>query len=244
MKLLAITMIMFTMTLAYAQSVKEAPVAPLIGDKAPKFTAESTQGKITFPNDFGKAWKILFSHPADFTPVCTSEILELCNSQSEFKGLDVKIAVLSTDKIERHKLWVESMEGLTYKDQSNYKVDFPLIADPDLTASRKYGMIHPNSATTKNVRGVFIIDPDNNIRSIMYYPMEIGRNFHEIERTVLALQRHDNNNVMTPANWNSGEDVIVPFMNYSPDKDVSENGANPDVYSVSWYLFMTKDNAE
>lgn len=237
-----ITIALFLSISVQSQESKKTQHYPLIGEKAPKFVAESTQGKITFPNDFGKNWKILFSHPADFTPVCTSEILELCSAEEDITKMNVQFAVLSTDKLERHKNWVESMEGITYKGKSNLKVGFPLIADPDLAVSKKYGMIHNEASTTKNVRGVFIIDPENTIRAILYYPMEVGRNISEIERTVLALQKYDHQNVLTPANWQSGDDVIVPFLKYSPDYDAEKAALNdPGIYSVSWYLHLKKD---
>lgn len=228
-----LTMIPLSM---FSQTSGNTEYFPLIGEQAPKFDAKSTAGDFTFPNDFNKSWKILFSHPQDFTPVCTSEILELAMKQKDFEKLGVKFAILSTDNLERHQQWVKSMEGLTYKGRKDNLIDFPLIADPKFVASKKYGMIHKAVNTTKNVRGVFIIDPENVIRSILYYPMEVGRNIDEIERTVLALQKADNEQVFTPANWSPGEDLIVPFA--SKDKDAT------NTYSVSWYLTLRKDIAQ
>lgn len=227
----------------HSQEEKKVQDLPQLGEKAPKIVVNSTQGKMTFPNDFKKNWKILFSHPADFTPVCTSELLELAHVKDRFSDLGVQFAVISTDKLEHHKLWVESMNGLTYKGRSNAKIDFPLIADPKGKASMEYGMIHPKANSTKNVRGVFVIDPQNKIRAIMYYPMAVGRNMDEIERTVLALQKHDRENVLTPANWAPGKDVIVPFLSYTPELDTEEaKNADPSLYSVAWYLHMKKDD--
>ncbi len=228
----------------YSQKDDQNVVVPLIGQKAPAFTAETTQGELNFPKDWSKSWKILFSHPADFTPVCTSEILELAALKNELKDINVQFAVLSTDNLERHKFWVESMQEIDYKDYGKQVIDFPLIADPGCQVSRKYGMIHPESGSTKDVRGVFIIDPKNNIRSIFFYPKETGRNLEEIKRTVLALQKYDHDEVFTPANWDPGEDVIVPYLQYSPaynaEKAKEKNG---DVYEVAWYLYMKKDQA-
>lgn len=227
-----------------SQTEKKVQDLPQLGEKAPKFVANSTHGEISFPKDFKKNWKILFSHPQDFTPVCTSELLELAQCKYKFDNLGVKIAVISTDELEHHKLWVKSMEELTYKGKSHSKIDFPLIADPKGMASMEYGMIHPKANSTKNVRGVFIIDPANKIRSIMYYPMAVGRNMDEIERTVLALQKYDRENVLTPANWNPGDDVIVPYLTYTPELDVEKaKNADPSAYAVSWYLHMKKDNS-
>lgn len=226
----------------HSQGEKKVQDLPQLGEKAPKIVVNTTQGKMTFPNVYKKNWKILFSHPADFTPVCTSELLELAHVKDKFSQLGVKFAVISTDNLENHKLWVESMNELTYKGRSNANIDFPLIADPKGKASMEYGMIHPKANSTKNVRGVFIIDPANNIRAIMYYPMAVGRNMDEIERTVLALQKHDKENVLTPANWEPGKDVIVPFLSYTPELDEEKaKNADPSLYSVSWYLHMKPD---
>jgi peroxiredoxin 2/4 len=243
--LLIITSFLLPLCLS-AQKQKDVEYFPLIGEKAPAFKAETTQGTLNFPKDLGKNWKVLMSHPADFTPVCTSELLELSHCISEFDNLGAKVVVLSTDNIDRHKLWVQSMEELTYKGVSNSQITFPLCADPEYKVSRQYGMIHPNVNSTRNVRGVFIIDPENTIRFISYYPMETGRNFKEIERTILALQKYDNDKVLTPANWTPGSDVIVPFKNNSVEPDMSKKDTpneinDPAVYSVSWYFMLRPD---
>ncbi|HPT11387.1 MAG TPA: redoxin domain-containing protein, partial [Bacteroidales bacterium] len=149
---------------------------PLIGEKAPSFTAESTNGPITFPDDFGGKWKILFSHPQDFTPVCSSELLELAYLQKEFDKMDVKIAVVSTDELDRHVQWKKALEEITYKGRPAQKIKFPLIEDKSLVVSKMYGMIHEATNNTKDVRGVFIIDPDDVIQAIYFYPMSVGRN--------------------------------------------------------------------
>src|SRR5512140_2081225 len=162
---------------------------PLIGERAPSFKAETTNGEIKFPDDYGKSWKILFSHPQDFTPVCTTELLEFANLQSQFEKLGVKLVAVSTDQLSTHEQWKKAMESLVYKDRSNVKIDFPMVADEDLAVSKKYGMIHSSSNTTKDVRGVFIIDPDNIIQAIYFYPMQVGRNIDELVRMVTALER-------------------------------------------------------
>ena len=234
-KLSTLILLLFPL-LVSAQNQNEVKHYPLLGEEAPKFEANSTAGEFTFPDDFDRSWKILFSHPQDFTPVCTSELLELALKQKDFEKLGVKFAILSTDNLDRHQQWVKSMQELSYKGHRNIMLDFPLVADPKLEASKMYGMIHKSVNTTRNVRGVFIIDPNNIIRSINYYPMEVGRNFEEIERTVIALQKTDEEHVFTPANWEPGEDLIVPFN--TKDKTSTET------YSVAWYLTLRKDIAQ
>lgn len=227
---------------ANSQSKEKVEYFPLIGEKAPSFKAESTLGSVNFPKDYGNNWKVLLSHPADFTPVCTSELLELAQANKEFSDLGVNIVILSTDDIERHKSWVKSMEELTYNGVKNVKFSFPLCEDPKFEASRKYGMIHPNANSTRNVRGVYIIDDKNIIRSIMFYPMETGRNIEEIKRTIVALKKSDSDQVYTPANWNPGSDVIVPFV--SNNQQTGSNIANnkDGIYSVSWYFMLKPDS--
>ena len=205
---------------------------PLIGSKAPKFTAKSTNGKITFPNDFGKSWKILFSHPGDFTPVCTSELLELAYMQDEFKKLGVEIAVISTDDVETHNLWKAHLEEVDFKGRGTYDIHFPIIDDSKAVVSRQYGMLHEPVSTSKDIRGVFILDGENTVRSINFYPKEIGRNMVEIVRIVEALKTTDSDNVLTPVNWNEGDDLIVP---YNPG-----SGNSKGYYSVGNQLWFKK----
>jgi peroxiredoxin (alkyl hydroperoxide reductase subunit C) len=202
---------------------------PLIGSKAPSFTVESTKGQLTFPNDFGKNWKILLSHPQDFTPVCSSELLELAFMQKEFEALGVKIAVISTNDLALHKMWKAHLEELDYKGRGPQKIEFPLIDDHQYVASRKYGMLHEPVSTSKDVRGVYIIDANNIVRSINFYPMEVGRNMKEVERMVVALQTHDKASVLTPANWNPGDDVMIGHFPYT-EKELAENPRLKDEY--------------
>jgi peroxiredoxin (alkyl hydroperoxide reductase subunit C) len=213
---------------------------PLIGENAPSFTAESTNGTINFPDDFGRKWKILFSHPADFTPVCSTEILEMASLQSELDKLGIKLLVISTDALETHLQWKKSMESLNLNNKEGVSIKFPLVEDDNLAISKKYGMIHPSSNSTKSVRGVFIIDPGNVIQAIYFYPMSIGRNTDELLRMVTALQTTSTGNVLTPVNWKKGNDLLVPI----PPK-TDENG-KPTVidgyYSPVWYLWYKKEN--
>lgn len=231
---------LFSVSIIFAQGNAETRV-PLLGEKAPEFKAESTNGPFSFPKDFGKNWKILFSHPLDFTPVCSTELLELANMQSEFDKLGVKIIIISTDKLESHKNWKKSLESLTYKNRKPITIDFPLVDDNNRQISMQYGMIHPLINGTKNVRGIFIIDPENKIRYFSFYPMEVGRNLDELLRTVFALQTIDSRKVLTPANWQPGGDVLIPFAKTNDDgstKVDSKNDAN--VYEVSWYMHFLK----
>ena len=213
---------------------------PLIGEAAPSFKAKSTTGDFNFPKDFGTSWKILFSHPADFTPVCTSEILELANLQDEFNKLGVKIAVISADPVDTHTQWVKAMEGMTYKDRPSVKIEFPIIDDEDLTVSKKYGMIHPETNSTKAVRGVFIINPDNVISAIYFYPMNVGRNTDELVRMVTALQTTSKDAVMTPANWKAGSDLLIAVP---PKTDAANPSAVPaGYYNLAWFMWFKKAN--
>lgn len=213
---------------------------PLIGSKAPKFRANSTHGKITFPNDFGKSWKILFSHPADFTPVCSSELLELANLQPTFDKLGVKVAIISTDKVEVHKMWEAHLEELNYKTRGTKEIDFPLFEDPNGVSSKLYGMLHEPVSTSKDIRGVFIIDSENVVRSINFYPMEVGRNMQEIVRIVEALQTTDESQVLTPANWEKGDDVMVPHFPYTKAQLAENPNLENEYYNVGDRMWFQK----
>ena len=159
---------------------------PLIGESAPSFTAESTNGLINFPDDYGRKWKILFSHPQDFTPVCSSEILELAYLQDEFDKLGVKIAVVSTDPVSMHEQWKKAMETINFNNRGTVKINFPIIDDENVAISKAYGMIHPETNSTRSVRGVFIIDPKNIIQALYFYPMNVGRSTDELLRMISA----------------------------------------------------------
>jgi peroxiredoxin (alkyl hydroperoxide reductase subunit C) len=192
----------------WSQEIKYIKV-PLVGEEAPSFTASSTNGTINFPADYGRKWKILVSHPQDFTPVCSSELIELALAQSSFDKLNTALAVISADPLDQHIQWKKAMEEINYQGRGVAKIKFPLIDDDKLIVSRQYGMIHPASNSTKDVRGVFVVDPDNIIQAIFFYPMNIGRNIDELLRTVEALQTSKANNILTPANWKKGNDVLV-----------------------------------
>jgi peroxiredoxin (alkyl hydroperoxide reductase subunit C) len=211
---------------------------PLIGEVAPSFTAESTNGTIVFPDDFGKRWKVLFSHPQDFTPVCSTEIIELARLQEEFDKLGAKLIVISTDALSTHVQWKKSLESLTLNDKGSVKIKFPLVDDDKLVISKEYGMIHPTSNSTQAVRGVFIIDPDNIIQAIYFYPKNVGRNTDELIRMVMALQTTESGKVLTPVNWKAGNDLLVAIP---PAIDASGKSAvPPGIYSPVWYLWFQK----
>jgi peroxiredoxin (alkyl hydroperoxide reductase subunit C) len=253
-KIFLLIIIALSMTQIFAQNTSKSSKSdvkedrhfriPLIGEEAPSFTAETTNGTLNFPTDFGRKWKILFSHPQDFTPVCTTEILELAHLQGELDKLDVKIAIISADPVETHLQWEKSMESLNLNNMGTVKIKFPLIGDDDLKISKLYGMIHPESNTTRSVRGVFIIDPNNIIQVIYFYPTNIGRNTDEILRTIAALQTSAQQStaaskVLCPVNWNPGKDLLVSI----PPK-AQETKAATDVpagyYSPAWYLWFKK----
>jgi len=202
---------------------------PLIGSTAPSFSANSTNGKIKFPDDFGKNWKILFSHPQDFTPVCSSELIELAHLQGEFDKLGVKLAIISTDNVETHNLWKAHLEEIDYQGRGTQKINFPIIDDQSKDGSKLYGMLHEPVSSNKDVRGVFIIDPNNVVQAINFYPMQVGRNMDEIVRMVEALQTVTASKVLTPANWEKGDDVMVPYYPYTKEQ-LAENPALKDEY--------------
>lgn len=237
-KVFVLLLAVFTLTQLWAQEKENRNFRiPLIGEVAPSFTASATTGTVNFPADYGRNWKVLFAHPQDFTPVCSSEILELANLQGEFDKLGVKLVVLSADPVSSHKDWKKALEELNYKGRGPVKIKFPLCDDEDLTASKLYGMIHPASNSTRDVRGVFVIDPDNTVQAISFYPVNVGRNLQEILRTVQALQTAQKNKVLTPANWNPGEDVLVPYL---PSADKKAPADSKDVYSLTWFMTYKK----
>ena len=211
---------------------------PLIGESAPSFTAESTNGTINFPDDFGAKWKILFSHPQDFTPICSTEILQLAKMQDEFDKLGIKLIVVSTDELETHIEWKKSMEALKLNNEESVKIKFPIVDDDKRIIAKEYGMIHPASNTTRDVRGVFIIDPDNVIQAIYFYPSNIGRNTDELLRVVTALKTSSSENVLIPVDWRAGDDVLVPIP---PKTDPYGKSIVPEgYYNPAWYLWFKK----
>lgn len=237
-KLISIVLGLLIVTSAWSQTESEITITrvPLIGETAPSFTAASTNGFITFPGDYAGKWKVLFSHPADFTPVCSTEILELATEYDDFRELNTQLVVVSTDDLENHRNWKKSLESLDYNGEGQQKIKFPIVDDHTKAIANAYGMIHPNTASSKDVRGVFIIDPSNKIRALFFYPLSTGRNIDEIKRAVVAMQVSDKEMVHTPANWEPGEDVMLRGGN------IGEQATNkdPDIKELTWYMMFKK----
>lgn len=206
---------------------------PLIGDKAPAFEAETTQGKIRFPEDFRGKWVILFSHPSDFTPICTSEFVLFGAMQKEFEALDCRLVGLSVGTNPSHIAWMKSIhDKIEFKGHKNVALDFPLIADMSMEVAHKYGMIQPGVSTTAAVRAVFFIDPQATIRAVVYYPMQLGRNFDELKRILVGLQTIDKHHVALPADWRPGDDIIVP----APATYDGNAKTAPGMKCCEWYF--------
>ncbi len=206
-----------------------------LGDIAPNFQAETTAGKIDFYEYLGDGWGVLFSHPADFTPVCTTELGRTASLKAEFESRNVKVLALSVDPLDKHMNWVNDIN-----ETQHVTVNFPIIADQDKSIANMYDMIHPNASETFTVRSLFIIGPDKKIKLMITYPASTGRNFHEVLRVIDSLQLTAKYSVATPANWEEGEDVIVvpsvstedalikfpkglniikPYLRYTPQPD-------------------------
>lgn len=175
-----------------------------LNDEAPNFTAQTTEGEINFHAWLGDSWGVLFSHPADFTPVCTTELGATARLKDEFAKRNVKVAALSVDAVDSHKDWIKDIN-----ETQNTQVEFPIIADPDRKVADLYGMIHPNASGNLTVRSLFIIGPDKKVKLMIVYPASTGRNFQEILRVIDSLQLTANYSVATPADWKEGDDVVI-----------------------------------
>ncbi|MBX5438839.1 MAG: peroxiredoxin [Thermoflavifilum sp.] len=184
-----------------------------LGDTAPNFKAQTTQGEIDFYEYLGNSWGVFFSHPADFTPICTTELGRTAQLAEEFAKRNTKIIAISVDPLDSHQKWVQDINEV-----GQTQVQYPIIADPDRKIATLYDMIHPNASETHTVRNVFIIDPDKKIRLILVYPPSIGRNFYEILRALDALQLTTQYPVSTPVDWKDGDDVVI--ANSIPDEEV------------------------
>ncbi len=216
----------------------ETPVLPRIGEKAPAFKAITTQGEIDFPKQYEGSWVILFSHPADFTPVCTSEFMTFASREKEFNELNCKLVGLSVDALYSHIAWLRTIkEKIEYKGMKGVEVNFPLVEDITMTVARAYGMIQAGESSTKAVRAVFVIDPKGIIRAIIYYPLSMGRNFDELLRVVQALKTADEFSVATPADWRPGDEVIVPTAGSCGV--AKERMKRKDITCYDWF-FCTK----
>lgn len=223
----------------------EVHVMPRLGDAAPAFKANTTQGPIDFPADFKGRWKILFSHPADFTPVCTSEFMTFGKMAQEFEDLNCQLVGLSIDGISSHIAWLRTIhEKIDFKGMKNIEVRFPLIDDITMNVAKLYGMIQPGESTTSAVRAVFFIDPEDKIRTIMYYPLSLGRNFDEIKRVLIGLQTVDNFGVALPADWRPGDEVIVPPAGSCGVAKERTDGADKDLHCYDWFFCTKKISKE
>ena len=213
---------------------------PMIGDPAPEFRAMTTMGKVDFPADYKGSWVVLFSHPADFTPVCTTEFIGFSKMADEFAEINTKLIGLSIDSLHSHLAWARSIENIDLDGNGPAKVKFPIIADISMAVAKKYGMLQ-TVAKTQTIRAVFIIDPDGYIRTILYYPMSTGRNLPEIKRIVVALQKHDEDNVSTPANWKPGDNVIIGAPLTLEEAEARMASEDEDLIKYDWYLTMKKE---
>lgn len=210
---------------------------PGLGEQAPEFTAMTTQGPIGFPGDFAGKWVILLSHPGDFTPVCTTELLTLGARMEEFAEMNCQLLGLSIDSNASHIAWLRNIaERVEYRGMKDVRIDFPVIDDSAGAVARQFGMIQPSERETKTVRAVFFIDPMARIRTILYYPLSIGRNIDEIKRILLALQTSEQFGVSTPADWHPGDNVIVPGPRTYP----STYEPKPEGIECEEWYFCTK----
>ena len=220
---------------AQATSQEQTPSIPRINEQAPDFEAKSTQGPLKL-SDFKGQWVVLFSHPADFTPVCTTEFVEFARRSDEFKQRGAQLVGLSVDSVQAHIAWIRDLQK-----HFGVQVDFPVIADLDMKVAQRYGLIHPSASETATVRAVFVIDEKGVIRALIYYPMSLGRNIDEVLRVVDALQTADQNACATPANWKPGDKVIVPPPQTL--KDADERTKRTDYEVTDWY-FSKRDLAK
>jgi peroxiredoxin (alkyl hydroperoxide reductase subunit C) len=205
---------------------------PLLGDKFPQFTAQTTHGVKNFPDDYSGKWLVLFSHPADFTPVCTTEFVAFAERNEEFKALNAELVGLSIDQVFSHMKWAEWI-----KENMGVEIPFPIIADDQGNIGKKLGMLHPGKGSN-TVRAVFMVDPEGYTRLVLYYPQEIGRNIDEVLRALKALQTSDANGVATPANWPNnkhfGDKVIVPPA--ADEETKAKRMADKSIECKDWWL--------
>jgi peroxiredoxin (alkyl hydroperoxide reductase subunit C) len=214
---------------------------PQIGDAAPTFTAVTTQGTINFPAQYNGKWVIVFSHPGDFTPVCTTEFMTFAKMTPEFKALNCELLGLSVDSNPSHIAWLREITSLKWKDMQGEVVTFPVIADVGMDIAKMWGMIAASEDDTKPVRAVFFVDPTAKIRAIIYYPAAVGRNIQEIKRVLIALQTTDAQKCATPADWQPGDDVIVPApVSCTTASARVQNAGGPDYYCLDWFLCFRK----
>jgi len=221
---------------------KERPSMPLIGDDAPSFTAKTTMGEMNFPADYKGKWVVLFSHPADFTPVCTTEFMTFAAMQEDLRALNCELIGLSIDSIYAHIAWLRTIkEKIEYKGMKNVEIKFPVIEDIKMDVSKKFGMVQPNASSTQAVRAVFLIDPKAKVRAVLYYPLSNGRNMDEIKRLLLAMQKSDREGIATPANWQPGDDVIIPPPGSCGVAKERAESKEEGRYCLDWFMCFRKE---
>ncbi len=213
---------------------------PLIGETAPEFVANTTNGTVNFPADYMGRWVVFFSHPSDFTPVCTTEFMAFQAAIDEFRALNTELIGLSVGTLSGHLAWLDAIKAIDWNGMRDINITFPLIDDIGMHISRLYGMIHPGASATHSVRAVFIIDPHGIIRTIIYYPPSVGRNTDEIKRVLVALQTSDEFSVSTPVNWVPGDEVVVPSPSTMSGVVARNNDKNPDLNVRAWFLAFKK----
>ena len=223
------------------EEAKETVVSlPRLGEPAPPFEALTSQGVLTL-DDFKGSWLVLFSHPADFTPVCTTEFMTFASMQPEFEKLNCKLLGLSIDSTYSHIAWLRTIkEKIEYKGMKSVEVNFPVISDLTMDVAKAFGMLQPSASTTQAVRAVFIIDPEAMVRAILYYPLSNGRNMEEIKRMLVAMQLSDKHKVATPANWQPGDEVIVPTPGSCGAAKERMEKPGDDVRCLDWFLCLKK----
>ena len=214
---------------------------PMIGEKAPTFKAETTQGVVNFPDDYKGKWVVFFSHPADFTPVCTTEFMTFATLQPEFEKRNCKLLGLSIDSTYSHIAWLRTIrEKIEYRGMRNVEVTFPVISDLTMEVSRAFGMLQPGASQTQAVRAVFIIDPNGIVRALIYYPLSNGRNMDEVLRILTAMQLSDEHKVATPADWRPGDDVIVPPPGSCGMAKERVEKPSADMRVLDWFMTLKK----
>lgn len=238
-------MVMISVLMAFitmdSYSQENAPAPLLIGDTVPSFKASTSQGNMNFPEDFFGKWKIIFSHPGDFTPVCTSELLSLSLMYDDFRKLNCELIGLSVDSYSSHLEWISSMENLEFSGQTDIKVRFPIISDVGMEIAGMFGMVHPHAMSTRTIRAVFIIDPDNVVNAILYYPQTVGRSNIEIKRLLVALQTVDRYDVSTPVEWQPGDDIIVKSPQTKEEFDRQAKSIEKgNLKCLDWYFCYKK----
>jgi peroxiredoxin 2/4 len=241
--LLVVGILCISLTSMMAQNNGLNQRIPLIGSEVPAFKASSTTGEINFPQDFGENWKIVFSHPRNYTPVCSSEILELAYHQSDFTNLGAKLLVVSTDRVDRHLSWKAALEDISFNGRGKVSIDFPLVEDHTYKISNSFGMLDSETNVGQSVRGVFFVDPQNKIRAFYFYPNEVGRNVDEIKRTLIALQTNYNEKrAILPVNWQPGDDYMVQYL--TDEETASIDTPESDIYKVSWFMNYKKNTGK